>query len=186
MSEIHFCANHPSRETSLRCNRCEKYICPSCAVRTPTGYRCKECVREHQKIFDNATARDYLIVFFLGGLLSFLGSLATLLIISIIWGFIILFLAPTAGVFIGNVLRSIIRGRHSKALNWTLAAAMVLGVLPMLFVTGLGGLLAALFGGGLDLIGAFYMFGPAFWLLVYAAMATPAAYAQFSGIRLRR
>ena len=33
------CANHPDRETLLRCNKCGKPICISCAVRTPVGYR---------------------------------------------------------------------------------------------------------------------------------------------------
>lgn len=185
MTEIHYCANHPKRETSLRCNRCDKYICSSCAVRTPTGYRCKECVREQQKVFDTATLRDYLIVFFLGGLLSFLGGLATLLVTSIIWGFVIIFLAPPAGVFIGNILRSIIRGRHSRALNWTLVAAMILGGMPLMLGLGLSGLLVALFGGGINPIQAFFMFGPAFWQIVYVILATPSAYAQFSGIRFK-
>ncbi len=36
------CANHPNRETMLRCNRCEKPICIHCAVLTEVGYRCKE------------------------------------------------------------------------------------------------------------------------------------------------
>ena len=56
-----FCANHPDRETSLRCNRCEKPICSKCAVRTPTGYRCKECVRGQQKVFDTAENQDFIV-----------------------------------------------------------------------------------------------------------------------------
>jgi hypothetical protein len=40
----------PDRETYLRCNRCERHICTSCAVLTPTGYRCKNCVRGAQKV----------------------------------------------------------------------------------------------------------------------------------------
>ncbi len=46
-----YCANHPGVETSLRCNKCGKPICAKCAVRTPTGYRCKECVRGQLKDF---------------------------------------------------------------------------------------------------------------------------------------
>ncbi len=45
MSDIPTCANHPERETGLRCNRCGKPICSQCAVQTPVGYRCRECVR---------------------------------------------------------------------------------------------------------------------------------------------
>ncbi|HLF80868.1 MAG TPA: B-box zinc finger protein, partial [Anaerolineales bacterium] len=48
------CANHPTRETSLRCKRCDKPICASCAVLTPVGYRCRECVRGQQATFDTA------------------------------------------------------------------------------------------------------------------------------------
>ena len=45
------CYNHPNRETVLRCNRCEQPICVQCAVKTPTGYRCKQCVKTQQKVF---------------------------------------------------------------------------------------------------------------------------------------
>ncbi len=37
------CATHPGVETSLRCGRCEKPICPRCMVMTPGGQRCREC-----------------------------------------------------------------------------------------------------------------------------------------------
>jgi len=50
--QVMYCYVHPDRETLLRCNRCERPICQSCAVLTPTGYRCKECVRGQQKIFE--------------------------------------------------------------------------------------------------------------------------------------
>jgi membrane associated rhomboid family serine protease len=39
-----YCYRHPQVETSLRCNRCNKPICPKCAQRTPVGFRCAECV----------------------------------------------------------------------------------------------------------------------------------------------
>ena len=60
MTEPLTCANHPGRETMLRCNRCEKPICTSCAVHTPTGYRCKECVNAQKKKFDTAEWYDYI------------------------------------------------------------------------------------------------------------------------------
>ena len=55
------CANHPDRETMLRCNRCDKPICYQCAVRTPVGYRCKECVRTQQNVYYNGNSGDLLI-----------------------------------------------------------------------------------------------------------------------------
>ena len=39
------CANHPSRETALRCGKCGKPICTRCVVQTPVGGRCRECAQ---------------------------------------------------------------------------------------------------------------------------------------------
>ena len=49
-----YCHNIPTVETALRCNKCGEYICPKCAVRTPTGYSCKSCISNQQKVFDNS------------------------------------------------------------------------------------------------------------------------------------
>ena len=51
MSEPMYCVNHPDVETYLRCNKCGRPICPKCAVRTPVGYRCRDCVQAHQQVF---------------------------------------------------------------------------------------------------------------------------------------
>ena len=80
------CYVHPNRETSLRCKRCERYICTSCAVSTPTGYICKECMRERQKSFDTALWYDFALGFVVAGLLSGVASFLVTLIGAI--GFI--------------------------------------------------------------------------------------------------
>lgn len=106
-----FCANHPNRETTLRCNRCEKPICPQCAIQTPVGYRCKECVQGQQKAFDNSIAIDYPIavivsmagVGFATAVLAFLGF----------WG---LFVAPIVGGGIAELIRWAVRRRRSRRL----------------------------------------------------------------------
>jgi hypothetical protein len=180
------CAYHPTVETYLRCNQCDKYICTKCAVRTPTGYRCKDCVRTQQKIFDTATTKDYFIVFFLTGFLSFLGGLAALLVTSIIWGIFVIGLGPVAGIFIANIVRRVIGNHRSRALNYTFAAAMIMGPMPLMFVLGLGTFVIALFGGGLDLMSSIALFGPIIWQLVFLVMAVPSAFGQFSGLIFRR
>lgn len=179
------CYAHPDRETSLRCNRCERPICAQCAVRTPTGYRCKECVREQQKRFDTAEWHDYVIVLVASALLSGIASALTIVISSIIWGFFIIFLGPLAGMTIANLCRRLIKNRRSRALNLTLAAGMILGALPVLLASGLPALLLILFGGG-DVFSAMYAFGPLLWQVVYLVTATPAAISQFSGLFFRR
>jgi hypothetical protein len=45
-AEVFTCTWHPDRETLLRCSRCGRPMCTSCAVRHPVGMRCKECVKE--------------------------------------------------------------------------------------------------------------------------------------------
>src|SRR5512140_2507734 len=94
------CVNHPNVETTLRCNRCERPICARCAVLTPTGYRCKECVRGQQKIFETALWYDYVLAVVLAGGLSFAGSLLVQVL-----GFFTIFVAPIAGVVIAEAVR---------------------------------------------------------------------------------
>lgn len=38
------CYRHPSRETYLRCSRCDRPICPSCMHDAAIGHQCPECV----------------------------------------------------------------------------------------------------------------------------------------------
>jgi hypothetical protein len=121
-----YCANHPQRETMLRCNRCDKLICTECAVLTPTGYRCKECVREQQKVYDSAVWYDYLLGF---GIAFFLSLVASLIFAGI--GFILaIFGGPFAGVAIGESVRFIIKRRRARSLFMTIFVAVILGALP--------------------------------------------------------
>lgn len=171
MSEaaVHYCDNHPNRETNLRCNRCGKYICSRCAVLTPTGYRCRECVRGQQKVFDTAKPLDYLLGFGVALLLSYLGALIADRI-----GFFTILLAPAAGSIIAEAVRMVVSRRRSKVLFRLVAAAVVLGgapfiVLPLIFIlagAGAGALFSIL------------------WPALYIIMATPTAYYRLSGINL--
>ena len=38
------CYRHPGRQTYLRCNRCERYICGDCMRAAAVGHQCVECV----------------------------------------------------------------------------------------------------------------------------------------------
>lgn len=119
-----YCYNHPKRETLLRCNKCERPICTACGVRTPTGYRCKECVSSQQKIFDTAQWWDYPLAALTGAVLAYLGSLITSFI-----GFFTIFLAPFAGMIIAEAVRRIVHKRRSKQLPLITAIAALFGAL---------------------------------------------------------
>ena len=157
------CANHLNRETGLRCNRCEKPICAQCAVRTPTGYRCRECVRGQQKVFDTAKSQDYVIAASVGGILSFIGAVLA----PIVFWFVI-FLAPVAGGLIAEAIRYGIQRRRGKRLFQVAAAAVALGSLaPVCGNLLLGNL-------GFSLL----------WQGIYMFLVTSTVYYRLSGINL--
>lgn len=177
-ANVLYCANHPTTETTLRCNRCEKPICAKCAVLTPTGYRCKECVRGQQKIFDTAETRDYLLAIPLAGVLGFLGGL----IIPNL-SFFVFFVSPAAGAIFAEIIRRVLQKRRSKRLfQFTAAAVFIGGMLPV-FSAILLPIVAMLMGEQV----AGYLAGVGFSLLwqgVYAFMATSTVYYRLAGIQI--
>src|SRR4051794_6153301 len=43
------CYRHPSRETYIRCTRCDRPICPDCMNAASVGHQCPECVSEGRR-----------------------------------------------------------------------------------------------------------------------------------------
>lgn len=173
-SETLFCYVHPDRETLLRCNNCERPICANCAVLTPTGYRCRECVRGQQKIFETAGAGDFILAPIVAGGLSLLGSFVVPLL-----GFFTIFLAPLAGTAIAEVITRIIRRRRSKKLFYLIAGAIAAGALPLV-VTAMTSLFAGLRFGSFN----FFALLPLIYRIVYLVMCTGSAFYRLAGIRL--
>jgi len=157
-----YCANHPQTATGLRCNRCEKPICPKCAVLTPTGYRCKECVRGQQKIFETATWIDYPLLFIVVAIMAGLGAFGAMYL-----NFFTIFLAPIAGGIIAEAARFVTRKRRSKKLFQLAIVAAVIGCFPFiamhLLTLNLWGLL---------------------WQGVYLFLMTSTLYYRLSGIKI--
>lgn len=170
--ETTYCANHPTRETGLRCHRCEKYICPSCAVRTPTGYICKECKREGLKKFDSFAWYDFITGPLVAALLSGLASVLIGMIGGLIpfYGWLVVVIAaPFAGGLIAEAVRFAVRRRRGRALFYAVAVGAVLGALPMLLIPIVT----------FDLFGLIYQ-------VIYLVIAVPTLFYRLSGIQFTR
>lgn len=170
MSETIYCANHPNMEATLRCNRCEKPICIQCAVHTPTGYRCKECVRAQQKTFDTTRPADYVfgiatamigagIGGFLVSLVSFIGFFGLLIVPAA---------AATFGAGIAEAVRRVTGRRRSPLLFRLILAGVILGALPVALLQ----------------LMSFNLFGIAFQA-IYIFITASTVYYRISGIQIQ-
>ncbi len=140
MSEPMYCVNHPGVETYLRCNRCGQPICSKCAVRTPVGYRCRNCISAQQRIFyADFRPVHYLIA---AAVALPLALIAGWLIPNLGWYAIIL--GPLAGGGIASVVRWAVRRRRGRYTWLVVCGSILLGVLfklllsfiPLLFILG--------------------------------------------------
>ena len=168
MSEPTFCSNHPNVETYLRCNRCDRLICPKCAVRMDVGYRCRNCIRSHQQaFFAGFSSKQYLV------------AAAASLPLSVVAGWLIpllnwfaIFLGPLAGTAIAEIARWAIKRQRGPNTWLVVCGSIVVGWLGSA-VVWLVPTVAGLFAGFDWLFG---LLMPLVWNLVYVGTAVTAAY----------
>ena len=154
---IHYCARHPQRDTELRCNRCERYMCIDCAVRTPVGYTCRECVRGHEDKFFEGGAVDYGLV----AATCAVGGALTAFALPLLGGFLIAGFIARPGKSAGTAAQialQLTRRRRGRYSGYVAAAAVLAGGIAS----------ALLLVGGVGL-----------FTLLYLALASSAAYARF-------
>ena len=142
------CYRHPNRATSLRCYNCGKPICSSCAIKTPVGYSCPDCIREKEDVFFNAKPLDYVIAPAIGLVLSLVtGYLVSRFALGggIFTYLIMLFVGGIAGRFIGQLSKQAIGLRRGRYLPQVMVVMLILGtavwVLPYLLLGGLSSLI---------------------------------------------
>jgi hypothetical protein len=170
-TETLYCYVHPTRETSLRCNNCNRPICAACAIHTPTGYRCRECVKGQQKVFNTSEWYDYISGFIVATLLSAVAAFLVTFIggIGFFGWFLIAAGAPTAAVAIAEGVRLVTAKRRSRPLFMTVAAGVVVGALPVILFQVLS----------TNLFGILFQ-------IIYLVIAVPVVYSRLSGIQLFR
>jgi len=182
---VTYCVNHPNTPTALRCNKCGRPVCIKCIVRTPVGYRCKDCVRGQQQIFETAVWSDYVIAVVVAAPLALLaGALVTSL------AFFSIFLAPFVGMIIAELVRLGVRRRRGRYLGTVAAGAFLAGCVPLLLLPLLGTLLGlaggAGFGAATAFRGSLLSAGLSLiWIGVYMVLGAGALYARLQGIAIR-
>jgi len=146
-SGITRCAKHPDVETSLRCGKCGKPICPKCMVQTPVGARCPECARLYRLPTYRISS---------GYLLRAIGAaLGMGLVIGAVWGIIESFLpfrffTLIIGAGIGYAIGEVVSLAVNRKRGPLLAVIGSLGVVVsyvMTFIVETIGLGFIFFGG---------------------------------------
>jgi hypothetical protein len=137
-----YCYRHPQIQTGLRCNRCNKPICPKCARRTPVGFRCPDCIREQEDKYYSGGNLDYVIAAAIALPLSLIAAGLFTFILGRLGFFIILiglFVAPAVAGFIAEAVRWGVGKRRSRYLGRVVAACIILGTAPFLLLFFLSG-----------------------------------------------
>jgi hypothetical protein len=118
-----FCIDHPHRETVLRCNQCDAPVCTDCVVRTPVGFRCKECIKAQQAAFFNTVWYDYP----LAALVALILSVPAAVVTSLAGWWFALIISPFAGGLIGGAVHWAIGRRRGRGIWLVVAICVVLG-----------------------------------------------------------
>jgi len=174
MDDTTYCEVHPDRETSLRCNKCGRLMCVQCAVRTPVGYRCRECVRGHEDKFFNANSTDQIIAFTTSAVLA---GVATAIMHSV--GFILfaLILGLPAGGIIAEAALRVIKRRRGRYSGYVAAAGAAVGALVGLALVTIGPIYAQLGSRALSLLPR--IMGGDIGTLIFAGLMVFAVYGRF-------
>jgi len=129
------CATHAEVETSLRCGKCGKPICPRCLVQTPVGARCPDCARLYRLPTYQVSTKYYLRAVGTG--------LGMAIVCGIAWGVVMRFvplfylnllLAPGAGYAIGEVISRSVNRKRGTGLAVIAGSALVVSYLVSMFL----------------------------------------------------
>jgi hypothetical protein len=129
-----YCQVHTDRETGLRCNNCTRLMCAACAVQTPVGYRCEQCVRQRESAFFDADAIYYVK---LGAVTAALGAVGAFVANLLGWFIFVIFVAIFAGGIISEAAMRVTRGKRGRYTAQAAAGGIVGGTLVMLLLLAL-------------------------------------------------
>ena len=100
-------------------------MCIDCAVRTPVGYTCRECVRGHEDKFFEGSAVDYGLV----AATCAVGGALTVFALMLIGGFLILgfIVAPAIGATAAQIALQLSGRRRGRYSGYVAAGGVLAG-----------------------------------------------------------
>lgn len=172
-----FCYRHPDRETWVRCGRCDRPICPRCAMQGPVGFRCRDCGKP---AFDPLTS--FTPAQLAGGIAVAVVGGAITAIIAGRFGFFSLFISFFAGGFIAEGVTRVTGYKHGPTMQAVVLGGIVVGAL-IGFGFDYGNLFAQVSAAGDRGGGAGAVLGPALtdallWALIGAGAACAGAWSR--------
>ncbi|MFN8531502.1 MAG: B-box zinc finger protein [Anaerolineae bacterium] len=182
--DLHYCTVHPDRETELRCISCDRYMCVQCAIRTPVGYRCRECVRGQQAVFFKANPADDIIA---GAICFVLMAIAAGIVSALPFG---IWLGLIAGLPAGGAISEVslraTKRRRSRSSHIVTAIAAVAGGFVGTFASyiinmgpGFGAMVQELgLGTTLQVISSAFGYG-SIGVLIFVGIATAAIFGRY-------
>lgn len=131
--EVTYCGVHEDREATLRCIRCERYMCTECVVQTPVGYICRQCARKHDDKFFNASSVDDLLVFASTAVLTGIGA-AIVSAINLPIFFLLILGLPLGGGIVAEAALRLTQKRRGRYSHYIGVAGTVIGGLVGAFL----------------------------------------------------
>ncbi len=131
------CVTHPKIETSLKCGKCGKAICPRCLVQTPVGSRCKDCAKLYKLPTYRVSGKYYLRA--IGAMIgmAIVGGVIWWVIMSVVpFLYLSLFLAAGVGYAIGEVVSRSVNRKRGTGLAIVAGFGVVISYLVTIILSG--------------------------------------------------
>ncbi len=123
------CVTHPEVETSLRCSKCGKPICPRCMVQTPVGARCRECAQSRRSPIYTVSLGYYLRAVGVAlGMAVVTGFVWSLLRLFFFFSIFNIALAAGIGYAIGEVISRSVNRKRGRGLQIIAGIAVFLSL----------------------------------------------------------
>ncbi|MEO0563170.1 MAG: B-box zinc finger protein [Chloroflexota bacterium] len=127
-----YCQIHTDRETGLRCNNCTRLMCASCAVSTPVGYRCEQCVRQREDTFFNADTTYYVKLLAVTTVTGVVGAFVANLIPFFLFAF---FIGAAAGGVISEAAMRVTKGQRGRYTAEFATGGVILGAVIVVLLS---------------------------------------------------